>query len=55
MTPTELGMAGLGVKAGLDIVGANDEAQAKAFLKGLKGVGLEATKRIGVGILELWR
>ena len=51
--PTELGIAGLGVKAGLDIVGAaNDEAQAQAFLKGLKGIGLEATKRIGVGILE---
>ena len=51
--PTELGMAGLGVRAGLDIAGAaNDEAQAKAFLEGLKGVGFEAAKRIGVGILE---
>ena len=51
--PTELGIAGLGVKAGLDIVGAaNDEEQAKAFLNGLKGVGFEATKRLGVGVLE---
>ena len=51
--PTELGMAGLGVRAGLDIAGAsNDEEQARAFLSGLKGVGFEATKRIGVGILE---
>ena len=51
--PTELGIAGVGVKAGLDIVGAaNDAEQAQAFLKGLKGIGLEAAKRIGVGILE---
>ena len=51
--PTELGIAGLGVRAGLDIVGAaNDEKQAEAFLNGLKGVGLEATKRLGVGVLE---
>ena len=51
--PTELGIAGLGVRAGLDIVGAaNDEEQAKAFLNGLKGVGFEAAKRLGVGVLE---
>ena len=51
--PTELGIAGVGVRAGLDIVGAaNDKEQAAAFLRGLKGIGLEAAKRIGVGILE---
>ena len=51
--PTELGIAGLGVRAGLDIVGAaSDEAQAEAFLNGLKGVGFEAAKRLGVGVLE---
>ena len=51
--PTELGIAGLGVRAGLDIVGAaSDEEQAKAFLNGLKGVGFEAAKRLGVGVLE---
>ena len=51
--PTELGIAGLGVRAGLDIVGAaSDKEQAKAFLNGLKGVGFEAAKRIGVGVLE---
>ena len=51
--PTELGIAGVGVKAGLDIVGAaNDKEQAKAFLNGLKGIGFEAAKRIGVGVLE---
>ena len=50
---TELGMAGLGVKTFADMSGAaNDEAQMDAFLSGLKGVGLEATKRIGVGALE---
>ena len=51
--PTELGIAGLGVRAGLDIVGAaSDKEQAKAFLNGLKGVGFEAAKRLGVGVLE---
>ena len=50
---TELGMAGLGVKTFAETSGAaNDEAQMDAFLSGLKGVGLEATKRIGVGALE---
>ena len=51
--PSELGMAGLGVKTFAETAGAtNDEAQMDAFLSGLKGVGLEATKRIGVGALE---
>ena len=51
--PTELGMAGLGVKTFANMSGAaNDEAQMDAFLKGLQGVGFEAAKRIGVGALE---
>ena len=51
--PSELGMAGLGVKTFAETAGAtNDEAQMDAFLSGLKGVGLEATKWIGVGALE---
>ena len=51
--PTELGMAGLGVKTAANIIGAaNDEAQMEAFLSGLKGVALEGTKRLGVGALE---
>ena len=51
--PTELGMAGLGVKTAMNVVGAaNDEAQMEAFLSGLKGVALEGAKRLGVGALE---
>ena len=51
--PSELGMAGLGVKTFANMAGAaSDEAQMDAFLSGLKGVGLEATKRLGVGALE---
>ena len=51
--PTELGMAGLGVKTGLDIVGGTVMRHKHgAFLNGLKGVGFEATKRLGVGVLE---
>jgi len=50
---TELGMAGLGVKTFAETSGAaNDEAQMDAFLAGLQGTGLEATKRLGVGALE---
>ena len=51
--PTELGMAGLGVKTFANMSGAaNDEAQMDAFLQGLQGVGFEAAKRLGVGALE---
>ena len=51
--PSELGMAGLGVKTAMNVVGAaNDEAQMDAFLSGLKGVALEGAKRLGVGALE---
>ena len=51
--PTELGMAGLGVKTITNVLGAaNDEAQMDAFLSGLKGVAFEGAKRLGVGALE---
>ena len=51
--PTELGMAGLGVKTAVNVMGAaNDEAQMDAFLSGLKGVAFEGAKRLGVGALE---
>lgn len=51
--PTELGMAGLGVKTFANVAGAaNDEAQMDAFLSGLKGVAFEGAKRLGVGALE---
>ena len=51
--PTELGMAGLGVKTAVGVLGAaNDEQQMDAFLSGLKGVALEGAKRLGVGALE---
>ena len=51
--PTELGIAGLGVKTFANTIGAtNDEAQMDAFLSGLKGFGFEAAKRLGVGALE---
>ena len=51
--PTELGMAGLGVKTLANMAGAaNDEAQMDAFLQGVQGVALEGAKRIGVGALE---
>ena len=51
--PTELGMAGLGVKTAVGVLGAaNDEQQMDAFLSGLKGVAFEGAKRLGVGALE---
>jgi len=51
--PTELGMAGVGARTGIAVAGAkNDEEQMKAFLSGLGGIGFEAAKRLGVGVLE---